>query len=305
MLGLCRDEPMEIRFVSRRKLIWAAAGSVAARTPPSQTVLTAADIVGRIQAHVGIPWLEKTVDRIVAGAPETPVRGIATTMMATLEVIQRAAAAGRNMIITHESTFFSHEDRVDQLSADETYRYKLDFLTRHGMVVFHFHDHWHRRKPDGIAVGMARELGWERYADPQDPRLFTFPGVPLARLARDVGRRMNIRTLRVLGDPKLAVRRAIASWGYVSQFPGIPLAARPDVDVLVVGETREWELVEYVQDMIAAGKKKGLIVLGHVVSEQAGMKYCAEWLQGFIREVPVDFIPAPEPFWHPDKPRAG
>jgi hypothetical protein len=75
--------------------------------------------------------------------------------------------------------------------------------------------------------------------------------------------------------------------------------ASPEVDVMVVGETREWELVEYVQDQIAAGDNKALIVVNHVVSEQAGMKYCAEWLKGFISEVPVDFIPAQEPFWVP------
>jgi hypothetical protein len=39
-----------------------------------------------------------------------------------------------------------------------------------------------------------------------------------------------------------------------------------------------------------------------VVSEQAGMKYCAEWLRGFIKEVPIEFIPAVEPFWSPEKP---
>jgi putative NIF3 family GTP cyclohydrolase 1 type 2 len=74
------------------------------------------------------------------------------------------------------------------------------------------------------------------------------------------------------------------------------------VDVLVVGETREWELVEYAQDAISSGQKKGLIVLGHVVSEQSGMKLCAEWLKGFIKEVPIEFIPAPEPFWSPSNP---
>jgi len=95
----------------------------------------------------------------------------------------------------------------------------------------------------------------------------------------------------------MTVKRAIASWGYASQFPGITLLARPDVDVLIAGETREWELVEYAQDMIAAGRKKALILLGHVVSEQAGMKYCAEWLGTFIHEVPVEFIAADEPFW--------
>jgi putative NIF3 family GTP cyclohydrolase 1 type 2 len=113
---------------------------------------------------------------------------------------------------------------------------------------------------------------------------------------------LKIRTMRVLGDPRLPVKRVLASWGNVSQQPGIPFFARPDVDVLVVGETHEWELVEYAQDTIAAGQKKALIVLGHVVSEQAGMKYCAEWLKEFIKEVPIEFIAAAEPFWRPDKP---
>lgn len=78
--------------------------------------------------------------------------------------------------------------------------------------------------------------------------------------------------------------------------------ARPEIDVLVLGETHEWELVEYAQDTIVSGKKKALIVLGHVVSEQAGMKYCAEWLKDFIKEVPIEFVPASEPFWRPDRP---
>ena len=83
---------------------------------------------------------------------------------------------------------------------------------------------------------------------------------------------------------------------------GAGFISRPEVDVLVAGETHEWELVEYVQDLITAGKKKALIVLGHVVSEQAGMKYCAEWLTGFVPEVPVTFIAAAEPFWLPENP---
>jgi len=72
---------------------------------------------------------------------------------------------------------------------------------------------------------------------------------------------------------------------------------RPDVDVLICGETREWELVEYVQDQIAAGQKKALIVVNHVASEQAGMRYCAEWLKTFLPEVPVVYTPSTEPFW--------
>ncbi|HZF38410.1 MAG TPA: Nif3-like dinuclear metal center hexameric protein [Blastocatellia bacterium] len=264
--------------------------------------LTAGQVIDRIKANVGIPWRDQTVDNIIAGTAETPVKGIATTMMATLDVIHRAAASGKNMVITHEPTFFSHQDQTDQILQDPTYKFKLDFLNRNNMVVFHFHDHWHRRSPDGIATGMIQELGWEKNADSQNPRMFTFPGTPLARFAKEMETKLKIRTMRVLGDPKLPVKRVIASWGYASLTPGIPYFSRPDVDVLVVGETREWELVEYAQDAISSGQKKGLIVLGHVVSEQSGMKHCAEWLKGFIKEVPIEFIAATEPFWRPGAP---
>jgi hypothetical protein len=42
------------------------------------------------------------------------------------------------------------------------------------------------------------------------------------------------------------------------------------VDVVLVGYTHEWEAVEYVQDMISTGQKKGMILLGESRSEQAG-----------------------------------
>ena len=133
----------------------------------------------------------------------------------------------------------------------------------------------------------------EKDADPDNPRQFTFPGTPLAELAREIEKRLSIRTMRVVGPPDMPVKRAVASWGYYTFAPATVPLARPDVDVLIVGETREWETVEYAQDLIASGKKKALIIMGHVVSEQSGMKSCAEWLKDFVHEVPVDFIPRP------------
>jgi putative NIF3 family GTP cyclohydrolase 1 type 2 len=220
-------------------------------------------------------------------------------MMATLDVIQRAAAAGKNMVITHEPTFWLHQDTVQGLEDDATYRFKADFIKKNDMVVFRFHDHWHAHKPDGIATGMTKELGWEKYIDPQNVRRFVFPDVPLSRFTKEIRTSLHIRTMRVVGDPNLTVSRVAANWGYLSRESGIAILSRPEVDVLICGESREWEGVEYAQDAISAGKKKALIVLGHVVSEQAGMKYCAEWLKTFITDVPVEFVAAVEPFWSP------
>jgi putative NIF3 family GTP cyclohydrolase 1 type 2 len=283
--------------LTRRSFLLAGVALGAARQTPSQP-LTAGQVVDRIKASVGIPWASQTVDNIVGGSAETRVRGIATTMMATLDVLRRATAAGKNMVITHEPTFFSHQDTIDALEKDPTYQFKRDFIAKHDMAVFHFHDHWHRMTPDGIAFGMARELGWDKHVDPKNQRQFTFPGTPLAQFVKDMESRLKVRTMRVVGDPKMPVNRVAASWGYASLMPGlINIAARPDIDVVVVGETREWEMVEYVQDQVSSGLKKALIVINHVVSEQAGMKYCAEWLKPIVPEVPVEFIAADEPFW--------
>jgi putative NIF3 family GTP cyclohydrolase 1 type 2 len=288
--------------LSRRSFLYAGAGLVGA-TLARHSSISAADVIQRIKDRVGIPWRAQTVDHVVFGKPETPVRGIATTMMATMDVLQRAAAAGRNLVITHEPTFYSHQDTTEPFAQDAAYQFKTAFMNQHEMVVFRFHDHWHAMRPDGIAFGMARELGWEKNRAADNQREFTFDGVPLARLADQIRDRLGARTLRVVGDPALRVNRAAASWGYYTFNPTNLVIARPDIDVFIVGETREWETVEYAQDLIAAGKKKALIVIGHVASEQAGMKYCADWLKGFVSEVPVEYIAASEPFWSP-RPRA-
>src|SRR5215218_2044525 len=77
--------------------------------------VTARDLIARIKQNVGVPWREQTVDTIKAGDSGTPVTGIATTMMATFDVLRRAAASGKNLIITHEPTFYTHLDGTDQL----------------------------------------------------------------------------------------------------------------------------------------------------------------------------------------------
>jgi len=115
------------------------------------------------------------------------VKGIATTMMATLEVIQRAVAAGKNMIVTHEPTFWSHWIRRRSWRGDRTYEFKRRFIAEHDVAVLRFQDHWHRMKPDGINAGMTRELGWEKNAVSEGSREFVFDMATRSRHARSSG----------------------------------------------------------------------------------------------------------------------
>jgi hypothetical protein len=85
-------------------------------------------------------------------------------------------------------------------------------------------------------------------------------------------------------------------------MPAIRLLRDPNVDVLIVGYTFEWEAVLYAQDQIAIGMKKGLILTGQVPALQGGMEAIAEWLRTQITEVPVEHIPLVETWWNLDRP---
>ncbi|MEO8736297.1 MAG: Nif3-like dinuclear metal center hexameric protein [Edaphobacter sp.] len=297
-----------MKDLSRREFVAASSAFVSSVAlgqtgSSSATKLTAGEVIERIKKNVGVPWREKTVDHLLTGSPDTPVQGIASTMMATLDVVERCAAQGKNMIVTHETPFYLHQDITDDIKDDSVLQYKLDFCRKHEIAIFHFHDHWHARHPDGIAEGMVRQLGWKKNVnDPANPKKLTFDGVPLAQFVQQMARTLKAHTIRVLGDPSLPVKRVQTSWGYCGREGGIKIFSQPDVDVLICGETREWELVEYCQDSIKAGNRKALVVVGHVMSEQGGMILCADWLKTFISEVSIQFIPAAEPFWNPDHP---
>jgi putative NIF3 family GTP cyclohydrolase 1 type 2 len=260
--------------------------------------MTANEVVERIRKNLGIPWNERTYrDTFKAGNPQTEVKGIATTFMATLDLLQRAHAAGMNFVITHEPTFWSDTDATKDLNGDPIYKFKLDFCERNNMVVWRFHDHAHAHKPDFIWVGLVKALGWEKFETTPGQHRFQLPPTTLGALAAGVKRHMNDRTLRVVGDPQAKVSTVAVGMGY-----GMPRLT-PDLDVAIGGENPEaggaFDDTEYARDAAVLGKGKGQIILGHAISEEPGMEDFAIWLRTFVPEVPIQLIRAGEPFWSP------
>jgi putative NIF3 family GTP cyclohydrolase 1 type 2 len=295
--------------LSRRNFSLIAGSALLSKGVNAQSspgTLIAADVIKRIQKEVGVPWLEKTVDTFKAGSPDTVVKGIATTVMATMDVLKKSAASGKNLIITHEPTFWNHLDETTGFNRDPVLIAKQSFIRAHDLVVWRFHDHWHKRRPDGILTGIVEALGWEKYQRPdpspnpssyQGRQYFVLPEMSLNDLAYSIQSMLKSRVTRVVGNPKAAVTRVALEPGYSGLAPAMKTLERKDVQVLIVGEPREWEGVEYVKDAVACGEDKGMIILGHVTSEDPGMEACAKWLRSFVPEVPIEWIPAGEPYW--------
>ena len=122
--------------------------------------LTAQQVIERIQKNVGVPWRTTTVDTIKAGSADSPVKGIATTMVATLDLLKRASAANRNFVIVHEPTFYNATRIIADFNADDPMvQLKRGFIEKNNMVVWRFHiiareaGRHHLGNGDGLGVG--------------------------------------------------------------------------------------------------------------------------------------------------------
>jgi len=271
--------------------------------------VTAQQIVERIQKNVGVPWRPDSLDTFKAGDPALPLTGIATTAMATMDVLSRALKEKANLVITLEPTYFGRLDGMPAPAAggrgqtgvsldDPVYIAKKEFIQRNRLAIWRFTDHWRMHKPDPFAIGLAQTMAWSTYQLKDDPFRYDLPNATLGSLADDLAKRLKARAgIRVVGDPQTKVRR-------LTFLPGVStlaatMKALPECDVVLAGETREWESVEYAHDTVASGQKKGLIMLGRVISEDPGMNVCAEWLKSMVPEVPVRWLPAGDPYWRP------
>ena len=263
--------------------------------------MTAAQAIATIEKANGATLAPDTVDSVKAGEPTAPVTGVVSTFMDTWAVLQEAVRRGDNLVITHEPTFYNHRDQLTGwAAADPVVAAKLRYIEEHHLVVWRFHDGWHRHHPDGIFTGVVERLGWERWeslpAEPGKNPAFVMPETTVGELAAELQRKLGSPVVRVVGDPGMKVTKVALAPGAAGLESQVHALERGDVEVLVVGESAEWEATEWARDASAQGMHKALVVVGHEPSEEAGMEYCAKWLRGVLPGVRVDWLPAGSPY---------
>lgn len=241
----------------------------------------------------GIPPIENTVDGLLAGNPDTLVKGIAVTFLATQQIIEKARDMGANLIISHEGIYFSHWDKRDRLGSDQVYLDKSRLVEESGMSIIRLHDYVHRHLPDCITKGLVCALGWEQLeVENRDiVSIVEIPGMTLQLLIAYIKEKLGISHLRYVGDPSAICRRIGVLVGYRGSGDSlIPIFSKDGADLVICGEGPEWEAPEYVRDAAYQKKNKALIVLGHAESEGPGMEYYAEHLRSSFPGIPVRYI---------------
>ena len=282
--------------LSRRRFLWTAASAAvaAARAEAHQPpTLTVGAVIARMQENLGLPWREKSIDGLKAGSPDAIVTGIATTVMASADVLRRAAAAGRNLVFTQEPTFYNAVEDGGNRSSDAVYLAKKALVDERRLVVWRFSEHWNARKPNEPVGALANALGWSTYRLPDGDAIYKIPEMRLDAVLEHVRTRLHVRGgLRWIGRPDMPVRTVLLSPG-TTDLPST-VARMPRADVLLAGEPREWEALPYVLD---AGPQKAVVSVGRIVSLEPGAAACAAWIRSFTPEVPVETIAVGDPYW--------
>ena len=256
---------------------------------------TVQDIMNLILNEGNLSPLKETVDTLKFGKPDQVVTGIITTMFPTVPIIEEAARLKANFIIAHEPSFYNHNDHADWVKNNSVLKEKHALLAKHKIAIWRFHDYCHSLKPDAMSYGVAKKANWLSYYKTGQVTL-TIPTISFSDLTSHLQKKLEISHLRTIGDPDQSCQKIAllpGAWGGQRQV-GTAETERPDV--LIVGESPEWETVEYIRDARAFGRKISLIVLGHAVSEEPGMEWFTEWFQPKLPEIKITHIASKDPF---------
>lgn len=254
--------------------------------------VTIQNVIDRLRSS--IQPIENTVDDLDPGCPDTEVRGIATTFMATQQVIEHALSLGVNLLISHEAAYYSHRRMNGLLSDDPVYRNKQNLLQQSGIAIYRHHDYCHKTEPDPIMTGLLHSLKWESCVEEMLPTsaVLRLPEMRASEIAEYVKTQLSIPYVRIAGDPDMTCSRIGILVGYRGGgVNAIPFYREKSLDLIIAGEGPEWETPEYARDSAYQGISKSLLVMGHAESEEPGMRYLAKRLQESYPGLPVHFIP--------------
>lgn len=263
----------------------------------NSSVISSEHLIETIIKETGSALIPNTVDVIKEGKPETQVKGIATCMFATMDVLRKAVKKNCNLIIVHEPLYYNHLDNTEQFQKDSVYLEKKKFIDDHKLVVWRFHDYIHRIQPDGIISGMVEKLGWDDHKVKDNPYQFSFPKITLTDLLKNLKNTFPENSFYVVGDPEMKLSNVLYIPGASGSEIQIKQLQSSNVDVVIAGEVPQWETYEYARDAVLQGRKKAIVFIGHINSEEYGMKFCADWLSEFIKDIPIHYIECGSSYW--------
>ena len=216
---------------------------------------------------------EGTVDNFKYGDIERPVKKVATCLTATPEVIKAARAFGADLIITHEPTYYEHDDTI---YPGEIVELKKALVEECGIPICRYHDHMHFGKDcDLISKAFLDAVKWEGEFNGEEGFVLKEAKTPL-EIAKEVQDVLGLRHVRIVGAREGKVTKIGLFLGHRGQEFWGDFKRNRTYELAIGGEWCEWHDGEMIRDAAQFGKQLTAVMLGHAGSERIGMKALAD-----------------------------
>ncbi|NPV07627.1 MAG: hypothetical protein HPY83_06650 [Anaerolineae bacterium] len=239
-----------------------------------------------------VDW-DRTVDQFMHGDPNTAVRGIAVTWLATNARIREAAALGLNFVICHEGAFYPRYAGTP--SEDRHHAEKHGLMDQLGITLMRCHDTWDRMPEAGIVDSWAKFLGFPTESRPVESfyRVCLPSGRTVVEVAQAVLERVSVlgqQFVGIVGDREAPVERMVVGTGAITRLPdmydlGADLVLATD-DGITTTASGLWSLDLGVP----------MLIINHATAELPGMQLLAGYVEHQFPGVPVRYLPGEFPY---------
>ena len=242
-------------------------------------------------------WLdrENTVDKIIIGDPEKEIKNIAVTWMSTFDAVKEAVAAGTDMLITHEPTFWQHTNELETMDKDGFDGIgckKKSYIEESGIVILRCHDVWDKMPDIGIPWAWGRFLGFTSApaAVSEDKYLhrYDISPVPLQTFAESVAAKtasLGESVIQVCGEPNQLVSRIGIGTGCACD-PLEMFKLGCDAAIVCDDGTSYWHDIQPAKD---AGFP--VIRVNHGTSEEPGMIELVNYIKKVFPDITCRHLP--------------
>ena len=250
----------------------------------------ASDVQSYLQSLAGKwEYPADTVDTFKAGNPDTPVSAIAVAWLPFTWALELAAKLGCSLFITHEPTFYDHQDSREELFELEIPAARREWLRNVGMTVVRCHDLWDRHPTTGITDAWATFLGLDNLVGESEfARLYEVAPTTARAFARFVAKKtapLGQPGVQLVGDGGRQIKTVCIGTGAIS--PYLELVARFQPDLVICTD----DGLDFWRDgAFAVDGGPPIVVVHHGVTEEPGVANLATHLAGAFPQLTVHHI---------------
>ncbi len=231
-------------------------------------------------------------DGLKWGDPSQECTGIMVCWQATSEILREAAANGLNLVLSHEEPLWITADvsygSISEIALEEKPGNlpRLKICRDANLVLYRSHDALDVWPEHGIGDQWINFLDFPPALPGHDvAKMVELSGrVGVCELADRIREKHGLDYVQIAGDKERMVKRVGVLVGAFSWVPTLDILYQRNPDVVVVGEIREPDGLQYLYELDLP-----CIMVGHAVSEEPGLEHFATYLQREFTMLPVAY----------------